>query len=142
MATSDHRATRTGPLTVLVDGNCPFCRLERRWLQRLDARRASDGFGLCFDDIADPTFDASLYGLELAALHGSIHAVEPDGTVLRGMDVFRAAYGAIGLGWLLAPTGWPLLKPVCDLGYRLFARYRVRLGRLFGRGCDDGSCGI
>ncbi len=158
-----------GPLTILVDGDCPFCRLERRWLEALAARRAARADGpdglerlerldgterpdgterldgtpcLRFEDIADPGFDASVYGLQRDATHGTLHAVTADGTILRGMQVFRAAYAAVGLGWLLAPTGWPLLRPIADLGYRLFARYRVRLGRIFGRGCEDGSCGI
>jgi len=42
------------------------------------------------------------------------------------MSVFRATYKAVGLGWLLAPTGWPVLKPLFDLIYRLFAKYRCR----------------
>ena len=29
-----------------------------------------------------------------------------------GMAVFRLAYRAVGLGWLVAPTGWPLLRPL------------------------------
>jgi predicted DCC family thiol-disulfide oxidoreductase YuxK len=56
--------------------------------------------------------------------------------------VFREAYAAVGLGWLVAPTGWPILRPLFDVGYRWFARNRVRLGRIFGRRCEDGRCAI
>ena len=45
-----------------------------------------------------------------------------------------------GLGWLVAPTGWPLLRPLFDRLYGGFARHRIGLGRLFGRRCDSGSC--
>jgi hypothetical protein len=31
---------------------------------------------------------------------------------------------------------------VCDLGYVVFARYRVPLGRLFGRRCDGDRCSV
>ena len=50
-----------------------------------------------------------------------------------GRAVVRQAYRAVGLGWILAPTGWPVLRPVFDWLYLGFARYRVRLGRAFGR---------
>jgi len=51
------------------------------------------------------------------------------------------AYRAVGLGWLLAPAGWPVLGWFFDGLYAVFARYRVRLRRLFGRSCATGACG-
>lgn len=56
-----------------------------------------------------------------------IHGVTGSGRVVEGMDVFRQAYRAVGWGWLLAPTGWPLLRPAFDALYRWFARNRLRL---------------
>jgi hypothetical protein len=38
---------------------------------------------------------------------------------------------------VLAPTGWPILRPCFDFLYNIFARYRIGLGGLFGRGCTD-----
>ena len=66
------------------------------------------------------------------------------------MEVFRAAYEAVGFGWLAAPTGWTGLRPMFDYGYKLFARNRLRLGGLLvpcgcGRhgGTDPGAaCGV
>ena len=58
------------------------------------------------------------------------------------METFRQAYRAAGLGWVLAPTGWPGLRRVCDALYVLFARYRVRLGRAFGRPCAGDRCAV
>lgn len=72
-----------------------------------------------------------------------IHGVYPDGRLVKGATAFRAAYRAVGLGWLLAPTGWPLLKPLFDRLYALFARHRLRLGHYFGGNpCQDGRCEI
>jgi DCC1-like thiol-disulfide oxidoreductase len=73
---------------------------------------------------------------------GSLHGVFPDGRQTRGVETFRQAYRAVGLGWALAPTGWPVLRPVCDALYALFARHRVRLGRAFGRPCAGGRCAV
>jgi predicted DCC family thiol-disulfide oxidoreductase YuxK len=73
---------------------------------------------------------------------GVMHGVFPDGRIVRKVEAFRQAYRAVGLGWLLAPTGWPLLRQVFDGLYELFARYRVSFGRLFGRSCNTGACGV
>ncbi len=42
------------------------------------------------------------------------------------MEVFRRAYGAVGLGWLPAPSRWPGLRQLFDAAYRVFARNRLR----------------
>lgn len=121
------------PFTLLFDGQCPFCRAEVRWLQRRDRRGL-----LRAEDIAAPGFEPGRYGLTRERIHARLHGVHADGTVVEGMPAIRAAWHAAGLGWVMAPTGWPLLRHVFDLGYVVFARYRVPLGRLFGRRrCDD-----
>jgi predicted DCC family thiol-disulfide oxidoreductase YuxK len=67
--------------------------------------------------------------------------VLPDGTLVEGVEVFRRAYAAVGLGWLVAPTRWPLLRPLADAAYRWFARNRLRLtGR--GEVCNADRCAV
>ena len=122
-------------LKLLYDGDCPFCRREVSWLARRDRSGA-----VALEDIAAPGFDASRYGLHQKQLEGVIHAQLPNGRLVTGMEVFRRLYAAVGLGWLMAPTGWPILRPVFDWAYRLFARHRVRLGELVGRSCDNSGC--
>ena len=91
-------------------------------------------------DIASPEFDPSPYGRSLDELMGRIHAVSTEGSIITGMEVFRCAYKAIGLGWIIAPTGWPVLRPIADAGYRWFARNRHRFGRRDA--CTTGTCGV
>jgi predicted DCC family thiol-disulfide oxidoreductase YuxK len=122
---------------LLYDGECPLCQREARWLQR----RNRHGY-LAFEDICSPGFDPALYHTTREKLMGVIHGVYPDGRVVRKLAVFREAYRAIGLGWLLAPTGWPGLRWISDRGYELFARYRMPIGRLLGRKCDSGGCDV
>jgi predicted DCC family thiol-disulfide oxidoreductase YuxK len=117
---------------VLYDGECPFCRIEARWLRSLGR-----GGKLALEDIAALGFDATQYDRTLDQLMGSLHGVHPDGRLTTGVETFRQAYRAVGLGWVLAPTRWPILRPITDAMYVLFARYRVRMGELFGRGCSD-----
>ncbi|MHC4994440.1 MAG: thiol-disulfide oxidoreductase DCC family protein, partial [Planctomycetota bacterium] len=108
-------------LKILFDGQCPMCRREIAWLRRRDT------FGrLRFVDIADPAFDATRFGLDLASVHAVLHGVLPDGRVVKGMEVIRRAYRAVGWGWMWAPTGWPVLRGVFDAVYAVWARRRLR----------------
>lgn len=103
-------------------------------MARLDRGRGR----LTFEDIADPGFDAGKYGKTLDEVMGSIHGVLPDGTLVTGVEVFRRAYAAVGWGWVLAWTRWPIARPIVDAAYRVFARLRLRLpGR---HGCVAGAC--
>lgn len=119
---------------LLVDGLCPLCKREAAFLERRDKGRGR----LVTIDITAPGFDPARYERSMDDLMGQIHGVLPDGTILTGMAVFRRAYQAVGLGWLLAPTGWPVLRPLGDAAYRWFARNRTRLT---GR-CEGGRCGV
>ena len=55
-----------------------------------------------------------------------IHAIRRDGTVLVNVDVFREAYRLIGLGWLYLPTTWPLVRPLVNRLYGLWAAKRLQ----------------
>ena len=125
-------------LKLLYDGQCPFCRREAQWLQRRDRQGR-----LAFEDISAPGFDAARYGVTQAEVMGVMHGVFPDGRIVRRVAAFRAAYRVVGLGWLLAPTGWPGLRWVADRFYEGFARNRAAMGRFFGGpACKSGTCHV
>lgn len=124
-------------IKVLYDGDCPLCSREVAWLRRRD-RAGRIGF----EDIADPDFDARAYGTDLDTLMGRIHGVLPDGSLIEGVEVFRRLYAAVGLGWLLAPSRWPLLRPLFDAAYRSFARNRLRLTGRSSAACESGRCAV
>ena len=115
----------TYPLTLLYDGTCAVCSLE---MDHLRAR--NDAGRLAFVDIASPGFDSMSYGATLAEMDAVIHGVRPDGSLLRGVEVLRLAYAAVGLGWVLGPTGWGPLRPIADAAYRVFARHRRTISRV------------
>jgi predicted DCC family thiol-disulfide oxidoreductase YuxK len=145
------------PLTLLYDGACPVCNLE---MDNLKARNA-EGL-LRFVDISVPGFDASPYGASIAEMNALIHAQRADGSLVIGVEVFRLAYSAVGLGRWVAPTGWPFLKPWVDAAYAVFARHRYFFSRyaaslirwiagrriganarralLASQACKDGAC--
>ncbi len=124
-------------LKLLYDGRCSIC---RRATERLKARDCENR--LAADDISAPGFDPGRYGLTAEQVRTVMHVVLPDGRVLKAMDAVRAAYSAVGRGWLVAPTAWPGVRWFADAFYRYFARHRLKFSRIFGRDCDSGTCSI
>ena len=120
---------------VFYDGDCPLCMREIRMLQRMDRKKQN----IRFTDIAAPGFDAvAETGETHDTLMAEIHGRLPDGTLVTGVEVFRQLYGAVGFGWVFAPTRWPGIKQLSDGAYTVFAKNRLRLT---GR-CADGQCEI
>lgn len=146
------------PLTLFYDAACPVCALE---MDHLRERNAAGR--LVFVDIGAPGFDAAAYGASVSAMDAEIHGLCADGSMLRGVEVLRLAYDAVGLGWVLRATGWPPLRPLFDAGYRVFARHRRTISRACApaigalrahrerraqrvlermRQCRDGACAV
>lgn len=118
-------STASSSFTLFIDGDCPLCRQEGRFLKRLDRNRGRLGFV----NITAPDFDAARYGRSEEEFMAAVHGLPASGQMVTGMEAFRQAYAAVGLGWLLAPTGWPVLGAVFDRLYGWFARNRLRLTR-------------
>jgi predicted DCC family thiol-disulfide oxidoreductase YuxK len=112
------------PLTLFYDAACPVCALE---MDHLRSRNAAGR--LVFIDIGAVDFDPARWGFTCAELDAEIHAIAADASVHRGMPVLREAYAAVGLGWVLRPTGFGPLRPIFDLAYRHFARHRRAISR-------------
>jgi predicted DCC family thiol-disulfide oxidoreductase YuxK len=105
---------------------------EIRALRLLDRGRGR----IRFTDVAAEGFDAAQTGLTMKALMDHIHGRLPDGSVIRGVEVFRQLYAAVGLGPLVALTRLPGVAHLLEWGYELFAKNRLRLT---GR-CTPESC--
>lgn len=133
----DSRSGSAPEFTLLYDGECPLCSREIRLLRRRDRRGRLD-----FVDIAAADFDAARYGTTRDALMARIHGVLPDGSLVRDVEVFRRAYAAVGLGWLVAPTRWPLLRSLFERAYRVFARNRLRWTGRAGAECAGAHCDV
>jgi len=112
------------PLTLMYDASCAVCALEMDALRQRDVHNR-----LILIDISAEGFDAAVFGTTLEALYAEIHAVDAHGVQTRGIAVLRLAYQAVGLGWVLRPTGWGPLRPLSDMGYRFFARHRSTVSR-------------
>jgi predicted DCC family thiol-disulfide oxidoreductase YuxK len=114
----------TKKMLILYDGHCPLCLAKRDFLMRRDT-----GAALAFADIRSPDFQSQEISVRIEQLEKEIYCITPDGRILRGMEVIRAAYQAVGIGWLAAPTGWPILRPMFDALYRWVAKNRYLLSK-------------
>ena len=122
------------PLIVFYDGACPICAHEIALMRRLDRRRR-----LLLCDFSAPDYDAASTGLAVAGLSAIIHARWADGTVITGIEVFRAMWLATGLGFLARLSKLPLVDPLAVNAYAWFARNRLWLtGR--GKACSQETC--
>jgi predicted DCC family thiol-disulfide oxidoreductase YuxK len=108
-------------IEVFFDGDCPLCSREINLLKKLDKNN-----NIVFTDIANENFEASNYGLTFNDFMAEIRGKLPDGTMISGVEVIRCLYEAVGLKWTVAITRLPIISTVLDLGYKLFAKNRLR----------------
>ncbi len=121
MTSSNHSSWK---INLLYDGDCPLCLREVSFLRKKDAGR-----GLVkFTDIADLSYDpAQNGGIDFETAMGRIHAVRADGTVVKNVAVFQEVYSALGIGWMYAPTRWPVIGSWVNKIYDLWADKRLAM---------------
>ena len=121
------------PLTVLYDGACPLCSREMALMKRLDRKRR-----LRFLDFSTSDYDGAAIGIPVSELSAVIHAQWEDGTVITGVEVFRAIWQAVGLRLLAQISRLPVLDPLVRTAYDWFAKNRLWLtGR---KVCSANQC--
>lgn len=122
---ADHsQAADSWQIKLLYDGDCPLCMREVNFLQKKDAGRGLVKFVNIADDAYDPAQNG---GIEFATAMGRIHAVMADGTVIKNVEVFRRIYSILGMGWIYAPTRWPIIGPIVDKLYDIWADLRLKV---------------
>ena len=113
----------TPKLTIFFDGGCPLCKREVDFLQS----RNQKGY-LSFIDINTSDFYLDLkYGITYKQAMERIHALKSDGSVIKDIKVFQEAYTLIGLGWIYAPTKFPIFDKFIEFIYGIWAKYRLKL---------------
>ena len=117
--------SRTDRLTIFYDGRCPLCLAEMRQLQ------AANTAGLLrFEDLHAQDFAQRYPHIDPQRADRILHGQLESGEVLLGLDVTWQAWSRVGKHRWLAVLRWPLLRPIADVAYRLFARYRHSISYL------------
>jgi predicted DCC family thiol-disulfide oxidoreductase YuxK len=125
ITTPDRQTTEsTWKIKLLFDGACPLCLREVNFLKRKDGDR-----GLIeFVDIAAEDYDpADNANIDFETAMGRIHAILPNGEIVRDVEVFRQIYDILCIGWIYAVTKLPLIGRLADLLYDVWADYRLLL---------------
>ena len=111
-------------IELLYDSECPLCMREVNFLKRRDAGRGL----VAFVDIADESYTPEAHGgVDFKTAMGRIHAVLPDGTVIKNVEVFRRVYEILGMGWIYAVTKLPIIGSIVDRLYGVWASWRLAL---------------
>lgn len=116
------------PLKVYYDRSCPLCATEMDVLQDLDWRGRLE-----LVDCSAPGFEdraAAGEGVTREAMMTRLHARDPEGRWLKGLDAFEAVYAAAGLDRAAGFWGSKTLRPVLGRIYPVVARFRQPLSRL------------
>ncbi len=93
-------------------------------MQKRDAGRGL----VALVDIAADNYDPLQHGgVDFETAMGRIHGILPDGTVIKNLEVFRRVYEVLGMGWIYAVTRLPVVGPIADRLYELWADWRLRL---------------
>ncbi|MGD1919760.1 MAG: thiol-disulfide oxidoreductase DCC family protein [Pleurocapsa sp.] len=111
-------------IKLLYDGECPLCVREVNFLTKKDR-----GSGIVdFVDIADENYDPqSNANIDFATAMGRIHAILPDGSTIKNVEVFRRVYEELGMGWVYAVTKIPVVGAIADWIYGIWADWRLKL---------------
>ena len=114
-------------LTLYYDGRCKLCLAEIHFLGGRNRRGL-----LSFVDINDERFAEAGHPVSCAAAMAQMHGRLGNGQLLTGVPVFAEAYRRADLpvlAWFFS-RAWT--RPILDLGYAGFARYRHSISRVIG----------
>jgi predicted DCC family thiol-disulfide oxidoreductase YuxK len=113
-------------IKLLYDGQCPLCLREVNFLKKRDAGRGL----VAFVDIAADDYNSQAHGgVDYETAMGRIHAVLPDGTLVKNVEVFRRIYEILGIGWVYTATSLPVIGAIADFLYQIWADWRLFLTR-------------
>jgi predicted DCC family thiol-disulfide oxidoreductase YuxK len=85
---------------------------------------------IAFADIGDPATAVNYPHIDLQQANSILHVEPADGPLLLGLDATHAVWSIVGKGHR---TGWlraPIIKPIADRLYLLFAKHRYKISFL------------
>lgn len=120
---------------ILYDHDCPFCRQEMQRLKSIDVDDC-----LILLNINSRLFNPEYWGVSREQASQSLHILTAERIWLVGMPAIRYVYAQVGQGWLLAPSGWPMITWLADLLYRYIAPNRYVISHWLGLSSNNQQC--
>ena len=114
-------------LTLFYDAACPLCQAEIKFLSGRNQQAL-----LAFVDINSELYQPERVGVSCEQALAAMYGQYADGSLIRGVDVFAAAYVRADLRFLAWVFSRKALRPILDWSYRFFARNRHAISRMFG----------
>jgi predicted DCC family thiol-disulfide oxidoreductase YuxK len=127
----------TMKLTLFYDSHCPLCVAEMRQLKAFDSAGR-----LAFADLHAPDFIQRYPHIDQLKACRILHGQLDSGELLLGLDVTCLAWSLVGRHEWLALLRWPIVKPIADAVYLLFARYRYPISWLLTGKSRCHSCSL
>ncbi|KAL4447673.1 hypothetical protein ABPG75_004892 [Micractinium tetrahymenae] len=113
-------------IKYLYDGDCSMCLSLVAMLRRQDAGQGR----IKFVNIASLQYDpADNEGILYEEAMETIHAIQRDGTILKGTDALKAMYGTVGLGWAAQFGDLPIISTIVEWVYELLSKLRMPMGK-------------
>jgi len=124
-------------LTIFYDSHCPLCMMEMKHLKEHDH---NDHINLV--DLHSNNFQQLYPDIDKDKAMKKLHAQLDSGERLYGLDVTCKAWSLVEKYRWLNILRLPLIKPIADIMYKLFARYRDTLAYLITgkRNCSSNNC--
>lgn len=120
-------------MIIFYDGKCPLCSKEMQQLKHADTRNQ-----IVLEDINKDDFEDRYNYIKRQDAQAFLHGQSDSGEMLYGLDVTFAAWKAVGRHSWLKILQLPVIRFFADLGYWVFAKYRLQISSVL---CKS-SCGI
>ena len=105
------------PFTIFYDSICPICNKE---IGHLKNRKLTGKIKFC-----DLVKNKEIKEVDYFEAMKEIHALGPQGQVLKGIDAFSQLYARANLPFLAVLLQAPLVYPVAKFFYSYWAKYRL-----------------
>ena len=118
-------------LRILYNSVCPVCRKGICYFER---RTPVGPSGVIYDDVSASPSDWAARGIELNDVRRKLHAVMPDGQIVKGWPAVAALWQETpGYGWLARLGSLPVLNWGARAGYATAAQFLWWWNRASGR---------
>lgn len=111
-------------VTCFHDGDCPICNIEIKAMKKLDK-----GHKINWVDFSKDKNELTEAGITYQQAMNQLHVIDENQQICTGVIGFLQVWKQLPYYRRLAPMveTIPLLLPIMEFFYRIFARYRLQL---------------